>query len=87
MQSSCRYLREEALEVQVWATVLAGKPKESRPKAEDTLLGFAYIPLGEILSDKNEVYVRYEIAAVCKRIALWTCATPQIVKWDAIACA
>lgn len=52
MQSSCRYLREEALEVQVWATVLA------RPKAEDTLLGFAYIPLGEILSDKNEVYVR-----------------------------
>ena len=46
----------------MWATALAGKPKESRPKAEDTLLGFAYVPLGEILSDKNEVYVRYGIA-------------------------
>ena len=45
---TCRYLREELLEVQVWATVFSGVAL-SRPQAEDKLLGCAYLPLSEAL--------------------------------------
>lgn len=53
----CRYLNEESLEIQVWGGVVTGRRKsgaEGRPRAEDTLLGLAYVPLGELLGHWDE---------------------------------
>lgn len=51
-----RYLREEALEVQVWATVFGKRSTVSRPRAEDSLVGTAHVPLSHLLrgSSTNE---------------------------------
>ena len=50
----CRYLSEESLEVQVWASLVKRKQSEGpRPLSEDTLLGSAYVPLSEILSQES----------------------------------
>ena len=57
----------------MWATVFAGKPKELRPKAEDTLLGFAYVPLSGALSDENEVCIRYVKSQVWQILRQFKC--------------
>lgn len=46
-----RYLSEESLEVQVWASLV--KRKQSEGPAEDALLGSAYVPLSDILSQES----------------------------------
>lgn len=51
---NCRYLSEESLEVQVWASLVKRRQKEApRPLAEDTLLGSAYVPLSNIISRES----------------------------------
>ena len=49
-----RYLSEENLEVQVWASLVKRRQSEGpRPLAEDALLGSAYVPLSDILSRES----------------------------------
>ena len=52
---TCRYLLEECLEVQVWASVIKrGKHSGSqRPLADDTLIGSAYILLSDLISAES----------------------------------
>lgn len=52
--TTCRYLSEESLEVQMWSSLVRRKQNEGpRPLAEDSLLGSAFVPLSDILSKES----------------------------------
>ena len=48
----CRYLSEEVLELQVWATSL---PQSTRPTAGDLLIGSVHVVLSDLLAPAREL--------------------------------
>lgn len=55
---SFRFLCEESLEVQVWLTVrLPGPDSNLLPRADDQLVGVAWIPLASLLNHREEAQI------------------------------
>lgn len=48
MCTVCRYLNEDALEIEVWSSVSSRQLNEARPSSEDTLLGTAHVSLSTL---------------------------------------